>query len=178
MRLTIIAAVALLAVARLSPELAPGHYQGALTTRSNRRFDGPSIPSRQLAGEAVYTNCGDLLGLSFKDTITAGLSMFFMARVSTIRLGAYRARSGVRDGWTPALPAPGDTTLSGFFTLLIGHDWGFFPDSGSLHLTRITRNEIVGSLYYVARSVPTVVSQPRVTVTGSFRAVKDTASCS
>ena len=177
MRQTIPAPLVLLALGGLIPDLALGHYRGALTTRSNPRFDGPSIPSRQLAGQAVYTQCDNLLGLSFKDTITPSLSLFFMTRVSPVRLGAYRARPGFLHG-TPALPAPGDTTLSGFFNLLIGHNWRFIPDSGGLTLTRITRNELAGTFYYVARGVPTAVSQPSVTVTGTFRAVKDTAPCS
>lgn len=99
--------------------------------------------------------------------------MNFMTRVSTLRLGVYRARPW--NFYTPVLPSPADTTLSGSFNLFIGPDTAFYPGSGSLRLNNIVRNELAGSFDYA--SIDYRASKPRVTIRGTFRAVKQSAHC-
>jgi len=166
MRLTILAIIASLALTSDSSTLEPGRYTGTLTIRGNRQFEGPLVPSRHLAGRVFYHWCEDFLGISFKDTVAPELSMDFMTRVLPLRLGAYRTRPKAIFGETSVFPAAGDTTLSGFFQLLTP-DWGFFPDSGSLWLSRMVGPELEGRFSY---------SSPGVTLMGTFRALK--RSCS
>ena len=162
MRPTILAIVALAVLARQTSKLELGRYRGILTT---------SAP-RQLAGPVFFTRCGDILGISFKDTVSPGLSMTFMTRVSTLRLGGYRARP--LNFYTPVLPSPGDTTLSGFFALFIRRDTEFFADSGSLQLIRIAGNELEGRFHYHAS---TLGASRGVTIRGSFRASDKSEQC-
>jgi hypothetical protein len=162
-RSAILATLALVALARQTSQLELGRYQGTLTT---------SAP-RQLAGGVIYVTCRDLLYISLKDTLSHGLSMNFMTRVATLRLGAYQARPW--NFYTPVLPSPADTNLSGSFNLFIGPDTAFFPGSGSLRLNRIVRNELVGSFDYA--SIDYGTSKPRVTIRGAFRAVRKSAHC-
>ena len=162
LRLTVLAASALLAIPRPTSDLALGRYRGALTTPVRPQYKGTVPSSRQLGGRAFYHACNGFLLISFKDTLTRNLSMDFMTRVSPLRLGVYRSRPGVRLGITSAFPAAGDTALSGFFQFF-AKDWGYFPDSGSLRLTRLVGNELDGTFSYAGGGV---------TLTGAFRAMR------
>ena len=162
MRAIVLATLALVALAHQTSQVEFGRYRGTLTT---------SAP-RQLGGRVFYTRCGDGLGISFSDTLSPGLSMTFMTRVSTLRLGRYRARP--LNFHTPVLPSPTDTNLSGFFNLFIRRDTAFFADSGSLHLTRIAGNELEGRFYYHASALG---ASPGVTIRGAFRARDKSEQC-